>query len=79
MENRLKKVYISYKHDENYNGPMEAIKRGLEKNGIYYSIDVQDIKYRDDIVKYEYPSNSYTFYLNEYMSFYKNLAIDKYS
>lgn len=53
MENRLKKVYISYKHDENYNGAMEAIKRGLEKNGIYYSIDVQDIKYRDDIVKYE--------------------------
>ena len=37
MENRLKKVYISYKHDENYNGAMEAIKRGLEKNGIYYS------------------------------------------
>ena len=32
---------------------MEAIKRGLEKNGIYYSIDVQDIKYRDDIVAYE--------------------------
>ena len=53
MENRLKKVYISYKHDENYNGAMEAIKRGLEKNGIYYSMDVQDIKYRDDIVKYE--------------------------
>ena len=53
MENRLKKVYISYKHDENYNGAMEAIKRGLEKNDIYYSIDVQDIKYRDDIVKYE--------------------------
>ena len=25
----------------------------------------------DDIVKYEYPSNSYTFYLDEYMSFYK--------
>ena len=25
----------------------------------------------DDIVKYEYPSNSYTFYLNEYMSLYK--------
>ena len=38
MENRLKKVYISYKHDENYNGAMEAIKRGLEKNGIYYSV-----------------------------------------
>ena len=33
----------------------------------------------DDIVKYEYPSNSYTFYLDEYMSLYKKLAIDKYS
>ena len=25
----------------------------------------------DDIVKYEYPSNSYTFYLNEYLGLYK--------
>ena len=33
----------------------------------------------DDIVKYEYSSNSYTFYLDEYMSLYKKLAIDKYS
>ena len=33
----------------------------------------------DDIVKYEYPSNSYTFYLYEYMSLYKKLEIDKYS
>ena len=32
---------------------MEAIKNGLKKNNIDYSIDVQDIKYRDDIVKYE--------------------------
>ena len=30
MEKRIKKVYISYKHDENYNGAMEAIKRGLD-------------------------------------------------
>lgn len=53
MENRLKKVYISYKHDKNYDEALEAIKRGLKKNDIYYSIDVQDIKYRDDIVAYE--------------------------
>lgn len=53
MESRLKKVYISYKHDKNYDEAMEAIKRGLKKNDIYYSIDMQDIKYRDDIVKYE--------------------------
>ena len=32
---------------------MEAIKNGLKKNNIDYSIDVQDIKYRDDIVQYE--------------------------
>ena len=25
-----------------------------------------------DIVKYEYPSNSYTFYLQEYMNLFKN-------
>ena len=27
----------------------------------------------DDIVKYEYPSNSYTFYLDEYMGYIKSL------
>ena len=26
----------------------------------------------DDIVKYEHPSNSYTFYLQEYMNLFKN-------
>ena len=26
----------------------------------------------DDIVKYEYPFNSYTFYLQEYMNLFKN-------
>ena len=53
MTSRLKKVYISYKHDENCSKALEAIKNGLKKNNIEYSIDVQDIKYRDDIVKYE--------------------------
>jgi len=53
MENRLKKVYISYKHDKNYDEALEAIRNGLKKNKIDYSIDVLDIKYRDDIVKYE--------------------------
>ena len=53
MENRLRKVHISYKHDKNYDEAIEAIKKGLQKNGICYSIDVQDIKYRDDIEKYE--------------------------
>ncbi|AOH41075.2 TIR domain-containing protein [Tannerella serpentiformis] len=50
---RLNKVYISYKHDSSYSKALEAIKNGLKKNNIEYSIDLQDIKYRDDIVEYE--------------------------
>ena len=53
MENRLRRVHISYKHDKKYDSALDAIKNGLKKNNIDYSIDVQDIKYRDDIVKYE--------------------------
>jgi hypothetical protein len=53
MENKLRKVHISYKHDKKYDNALEAIKKGLIKNNIDYSIDVQDIKYRDDIVNYE--------------------------
>ena len=53
MESNLKKVHISYKHDKNYDDAVEAIKTGLKKNNIDYSIDTQDLKYRDDIVKYE--------------------------
>ena len=49
----LRKVHISYKHDRKYDNALEAIKNGLKKNNIDYSIDVQDIKYRDDIVQYE--------------------------
>ena len=53
MTSKLNKVYISYKHNENCSKALEAIKNGLKKNNIEYSIDVQDIKYRDDIVEYE--------------------------
>ena len=53
MENRLKKVHISYKQDKKYDEAIEAIKNGLNKNNINFSIDVQDIRYRDDIEKYE--------------------------
>lgn len=53
MENRLKKVHISYKHDENYSVAIESIKNGLTKNGIEYSIDEHDIEYRDNIEDYE--------------------------
>ena len=53
MENRLKKVHISYKHDENYSVAIECIKNGLTKNGVEYSIDEHDIEYRDNIEDYE--------------------------
>lgn len=53
MENRLSKVYISYKHDAAYEEAIEAIKAGLTKNRIAFSIDVLDIKYRDNIEEYE--------------------------
>lgn len=49
----MRKVHISYKHDKNYDEAIEAIKNGLKKNKIGFSIDVHDIKYRDDIEKYE--------------------------
>lgn len=53
MESRLRKVHISYKHDNNYEEAIKAIQNGLVKNNISFSIDVKDIKYRDDIEKYE--------------------------
>ena len=53
MENRKEKVHISYKHNDAYNNAMKAIKAGLEKNGIPYSIDEYDIMYRDNIDDYE--------------------------
>lgn len=53
MENRLTKVYISYKHDATYEEAIKAIKAGLTKAKIAYSIDEHDIKYRDNIEEYE--------------------------
>lgn len=50
---RLSKVHISYKHDPDHDEAVEAIKRGLTKSGIAFSIDVDGIKYRDNIVEYE--------------------------
>lgn len=50
---RLSKVHISYKHDPDHDEAVEAIKRGLIKNDIAFSIDVDGIKYRDNIVEYE--------------------------
>ena len=53
MENRLDRVHISYKHDDEHRDALEAIKNGLDKNNIPYSIDEYDILYRDNIEDYE--------------------------
>lgn len=53
MEKRTEIVHISYKHDAAYENAMNAIKAGLERNGIQYSIDEYDIMYRDNIDDYE--------------------------
>lgn len=53
MENKLNKVYISYKHEDKYDYALKSIINGLHNNNIPYSIDTIDIKYKDDIVKYE--------------------------
>lgn len=53
MRSRVNKVYISYKHDDNYRGAIEAIKQGLNNSGIQLSIDETDIGYRENIVEYE--------------------------
>ena len=53
MENKLSKVYISYKHDPVYDAAIKAIQSGLTKNAIAFSIDEKDIKYRDNIEEYE--------------------------
>lgn len=51
--NRIEMLHISYKHDDAYEDVMKAIRIGLEKNGIPYSIDEYDIMYRDNIDDYE--------------------------
>lgn len=51
--NRIEMLHISYKHDAAYEDVMKAIRTGLEKNGIPYSIDEYDIMYRDNIDDYE--------------------------
>lgn len=53
MDNRLDRVHVSYKHDDEHKDALEAIKKGLDKNSIPYSIDEYDILYRDNIVEYE--------------------------
>lgn len=53
MNNQLSKVYISYKHDSNYDDAIESIKRGLRDYGIDYSIDQESLQYKDNIEEYE--------------------------
>ena len=53
MGNRLEKVHISYKNNEKYRYVLDAIEAGLKKNEIEYSIDRNDVMYRDNIDAYE--------------------------
>ena len=53
MSMELSKVYISYKHDSNYNGVLDSIKKGLRSHGINFSIDQNSLLYKDNIEEYE--------------------------
>ncbi|WP_188807475.1 toll/interleukin-1 receptor domain-containing protein [Porphyromonas pasteri] len=53
MSMELSKVYISYKHDSKYDGELDSIKKGLQNNGIGFSIDQTSLGYKDDIEEYE--------------------------
>lgn len=53
MNNRQKKVHISYKHDDAHESALQAVLAGLKKNNIPYSIDKYDILYRQNIDEYE--------------------------
>lgn len=53
MSIELSKVYISYKHDSKYDGVLDSIKKGLQNNGIGFSIDQTSLGYKDDIEEYE--------------------------
>lgn len=53
MGNRTFKVHITYKHDNAHKSGIDAIKAGLDTHKIPYSIDEYDIKYKDNIQKYE--------------------------
>lgn len=46
-------IFISYKHDDNVESYVKKIEAGLTKEKIGYSIDVKDLKYRDNIREYE--------------------------
>jgi len=53
MENKLEKVHISYKWNEEYRDVLNAIESGLKENNIPYSMDKYDIMYRGSIDDYE--------------------------
>lgn len=53
MGNKLGKVHISYKHDDDYESVLVAIENGLKNRGIPYSIDKYDILYKGNLDEYE--------------------------
>ena len=53
MENKLNKVHISYKWNDDYKYALNAIEAGLKKYNILYSMDKYDIMYKGSIDDYE--------------------------
>lgn len=53
MENKLDKIHISYKWNDEYNDVINAIEAGLKEKNIPYSMDKYDIMYKGSIDDYE--------------------------
>lgn len=53
MENKLDKIHISYKWNDDYKDVINAIEAGLKENDIQYSMDKYDIMYKGSIDDYE--------------------------
>lgn len=53
MENKLNKIHISYKWNDEYKNVINAIESGLKENNIIYSMDKYDIMYKESIDDYE--------------------------
>lgn len=53
MVNKLNKIHISYKWNDEYKNVINAIESGLKENNIIYSMDKYDIMYKESIDDYE--------------------------
>lgn len=48
-----KQIFITYKHSDAIADKINAVTNGLKANGIQYSIDRDDLRYRENIREYE--------------------------